>query len=381
LLHGHAYAHCLLPIDSYIACKSIQLKAGYYIFYIFFLAALEPVSAQVLGGESAYNFLKLPPTPQLSALGGINISNRTNDIGVTMWNASFLRADMSGQIHASFNSMYAGIKNVALVAGHYVDSWKTNVGLGISYVDYGTIDATDPSGNMLGTLHPRDYLIRAMVSRQYETKWHYGFAMNFIQSSYGEFQSSALALDATATYYDSSRGLQAALVLKNMGAQLKSFVPGHTEQVPFDFQIGVSKRLEKAPIQFSLTAHHLHQFDIRYNDTTFNNDNGFEPANSNNHFTFDKIFRHFVIATQIYIGDYLEVSLGYNHLRRQELNIGNSGNGLNGFSVEVGALFKKIQIRYARAYYQNNTAYNQFGLNLSLNKYFGLSKFGERIGW
>jgi hypothetical protein len=88
-----------------------------------------------------------------------------------------------------------------------------------------------------------------------------------------------------------------------------------------------------------------------------------------------------VIASQIYIGDNLELSLAYNHLRRKELNIDKSGNGLNGFSLGVGALFNKIQIRYARAYYQNNTAYNQFGLNLQLNKYFGLGKFGERIGW
>jgi len=320
------------------------------------------VSAQVLGGSSTYNFLKLPPTPQLSALGGMNISNRTNDIGITMWNASLLREDMSGQIHASFNSMYSGIKNVALVAGHYIDIWKTNVGLGISYLDYGAIDATDPSGNMLGTIHPRDYLIRAMVSREYETKWHYGFGLNFIQSLYGEFQSSALALDATTTYYDSSRGLQASLVLKNMGLQLKSFVPGHNEQLPFDFQIGVSKRLEKAPIQFSLTAHHLHQFDIAYNDTTANG--GQETSTS----AVSKVFQHLVFATQLYIEEKIELSAGYNFLRRAELRIDNTTNGLTGFTIGIGYTSPKLQLRYARAWYQNNTAYNQFGINLAVFK-------------
>ncbi len=140
-------------------------------------------------------------------------------------------------------------------------------------------------------------------------------------------------------------------------------------------------RLAHAPFSFSITAHHLHQFDIRYNDTSFNNDNILGQTNRNKKFVFDKFFRHFVIASQVYIGNNLEVSLAYNHLRRQELNIDKSGNGLNGFSVGVGALFNKIQIRYARAYYQNNTAYNQFGLSLQLNKYFGLGKFGERIGW
>ena len=132
---------------------------------------------------------------------------------------------------------------------------------------------------------------------------------------------------------------------------------------------------------FSITAPHVHQFDIRYNDTLFNNDNNLDQGDNDKKFVFDKIFRHFVFASQIYIGDYLEVSLGYNHLRRQELNIDKSANGLNGFSIEVGALFNKIQIRYARAYYQNNTAYDQFGLNLQLNKYFGLGKFGQRVHW
>ena len=85
----------------------------------------------------------------------------------------------------------------------------------------------------------------------------------------------------------------------------------------------------------------------------------------------DKIFRHIVFATQFFIGEKLEVTAAYNHLRRSELDIYNTTNGLNGFSLGVGALFKKLQIRYSRAYYQNNTAYNQFGLNVPLDQYLG----------
>jgi hypothetical protein len=120
-------------------------------------------------------------------------------------------------------------------------------------------------------------------------------------------------------------------------------------------------------------------FDIRYNDTAFNNENN--GTNNDSKFTFDKIFRHFVFATQIFPVPQLEVTVGYNHLRRQELNIANTANGLNGFSVGVGLVVKKLQVRYARTHYQNNTAYNQLGLNLQLNEHFGLGKFGERIGW
>ena len=98
-------------------------------------------------------------------------------------------------------------------------------------------------------------------------------------------------------------------------------------------------------------------------------------------FSFDKLLNHFVLASTIYLGDRVEVIVGYNFLRRHDLSIGNGGNGLTGVSLGAGVLLGKLQIRYARAYYQNSSAYNQLGLNMKLNEYFGLGKFGERIGW
>src|SRR5262245_16918864 len=97
-----------------------RMRQLLFLIASLFITSSNLAFCQVLGGSSTYNFLKLPSTPQLSALGGINISNRTNDIGMTMSNPAFLRDDMSGQLHASFNSMYAGIKNLALVGGYRV---------------------------------------------------------------------------------------------------------------------------------------------------------------------------------------------------------------------------------------------------------------------
>lgn len=109
----------------------------------------------------------------------------------------------------------------------------------------------------------------------------------------------------------------------------------------------------------------MHQFEIRYNDTAFNNENGFVQQKENG-ITFDQLLRHIVLATQIYVGDKVEISVEYIHLRRKEGNIGNQNNGLNGFSLGVGVLLKRIQLGYARSYYQRQTAWNQFGLNLRM---------------
>lgn len=336
--------------------------------------------AQTIGGSSVFNFLKLPSTPQLTALGGVNVSQQTNDVGMVFNNPALLSSQMHTQMNAVFNDFYAGIKAYHLSLGYRSQPLNTNFAWGLHYFDYGQITQTDASGNILGTFRPTDWVMQVSASRTYLEKWHYGATLKFISSNYGQYRSNGIAMDVGLLYRDTANLFSASLVAKNMGTQLKKYEGTVADDVPFDLQLGISKRLDNAPLGFSITAHHLHQFDTRYNDTLFDNENGFgnDPTRK---FTLDKIFRHFVFATTIYFEDRVEVQVGYNHLRRKELNIGDAGNGLNGFSMGVGVKLNKLDIRYARAQYQNNTGYNQLGLNLPLNQYFGLGKFGERINW
>jgi hypothetical protein len=221
--------------------------------------------------------------------------------------------------------------------------------------------------------------MQVSASRSYLQKWSYGASFKFISSNYGIYRSNGIAMDFGVLFTDTANLLSVSLVVKNMGYQLKQYAGSEAEELPFDLQAGITKKLKNAPLAFSFTAHHLHQFDIRYNDTVFNNEN--TGAKKDGNFTLDKIFRHFVFAAQIFPVPQIEVTIGYNHLLRQELNIANTSNGLNGLSVGVGLVVKKIQVRYARTHYQNNTAYDQLGLSLQLNEHFGLGKFGEKIGW
>ncbi|MFL5771608.1 MAG: hypothetical protein ACJ75F_00530, partial [Flavisolibacter sp.] len=94
---------------------------------------------------------------------------------------------------------------------------------------------------------------------------------------------------------------------------------------------------------------------------------------ANDHF-ISKLLNHLVVAAHIYAGSYLEATIGYNHLRRSELNMGASGNGLNGFSMGLRVKFQKLQVMYARSSYQRNISYNQFGMTLMMNQFFGTGK-------
>ena len=332
------------------------------LVYIIFIFA-GSLNAQTLGGNAVYNFLSQSNSAQLSSLGGVNVSNIGNDVGMVFHSPSLLREDMHAQVSASFNSFLAGIRNYSLSGARYFAKPQTNLAVGVNYFDYGTLTQTDASGNVYGTFRPVDYVVQVTASRQYHERFNYGITAKYINSNYGPYRSSAIAFDAGISYYDSSRLLQVSLVVKNMGTQLSTYDGSTAEELPFDLQAGITKRLANAPLQFSLTAHHLHRFNILYNDTTFRASEGENDYTGKQ--TIDNLFSHLVLSTQIFLSDKLELSAGYNFLRRQELNAYNLTSGMNGFSFGTGLSVKKLQVKYATGFYQSNL-FHQISLNFKM---------------
>lgn len=323
------------------------------------------IHAQTLGGDATYNFLKLPSAPLLAASGGVNVSLQGNDAGLTMNNHALLNQNLHSQLALSFNSFFAGIKNYQISGVYHHQSLNTTFGGSINFIDYGEIPQTDAAGNISGHFRPTDYVVQVSAAKKYLQKWSYGTSIKYIHSSYQQYKSSAIAFDAAVLFYDSLSGFTASLVAKNMGFQITSY-DIIKEDLPFDLQAGITKKLGKAPFAFSLTAHHIHQFDIMYNDDDFNRENSFTTNTS----FINQLANHLVFSAHIFLGDNLESHIGYNLLRRTELNLGGAGNGLNGFSIGVRAKFKKMHFLYARSYFQRNAA-NQLGLNIQLNQFYG----------
>ncbi|MBZ5856682.1 type IX secretion system protein PorQ [Flavihumibacter profundi] len=317
------------------------------ILFITFSSA----NAQVAGGADVYNFLRLPVSALHTALGGENISVLSNDVTMGYQQPALLRPEMHQQLGFVFTSLPAGIKNIHFTGSMYSGSLSTSFAASVQYFSYGNIVQTDAAGNEDGEFKPKDFVAQVSASRRYAQHWFYGSAIKFIQSDYGMYKSNAMAMDIGVNYADSVGQWQVGLLMKNMGVQLTSYSGEGKENLPFDLQLGITKRLLKAPIQFSLTARELHRMILYSADSSG---------------SFDKIMQHFVVATQFFIADKIELTAGYNHLKRRELSIANTANGLTGFSLGVGVLLPRLQLRYARAYQSNSKAYNQFGMNIDL---------------
>lgn len=320
-------------------------------------------SSQTLGGSSAFNFLRLQLHPQAGALGGRNVSHFGAELGMLSENPSLLRKGHHSIISANFTALAPTITGLYAAGAYHLEKTATTLALGITHLGYGEQPETDASGNILGTFRAYDQMLGLTISRKYNNKWHYGATLKLINSRYGAYASQGLALDAGLNYYDEERMIQFGFAAKNMGVQIKSYA-NRKEDLPFDLVIGMTKQLEKAPIRFSFTGQRMHQFDLLYNDTLFNETNfGSQPKASFG----TKVFSHIVLGADILVGEKIVLTGGYNVLRRRELRIQNIASGLTGFSYGFNLHLQRLRCYYARTHYQSSLSHHQISFSFKLN--------------
>lgn len=321
------------------------------------------MQAQTLGGNAVFNFLNQPISAKLASMGGVNTSCIGKDLGIAFYNPALLRDAMDGSFSAGFYSFAQGLQQYGLNTAMHLAKYKSNVSLGVQYLNYGNMTQTDAVGNILGSFQPRDYVIQLGCSKQYHERWWYGMNAKFIGSNYGQYQSIGFGFDVGLAYHNEESEFQTSILVKNMGTQLKTYDGLQPkEELPFDLQLGITKRLAKAPFQFSITAHHLHRWNILYNDTTFNQ---LETNDQNGGNTgVQKFFSHLVFSTEIFLNEKIQINAGLNLLRRQSLNAYNLTNGLNGFTLGFGLLLDKLHLHYATGFYQQNL-FHQVSFNVN----------------
>jgi hypothetical protein len=342
-------------------------------------------NAQVTGGQYAFEYLALTNSPHVSALGGISVADPDNDISLALQNPSLMRPDLHNELELNYNNYYAGISIMNLQYGYYVPEITTAFALGVQYLNYGTFAQTDALGNQFGDFHANDYAISLAASRSYLERWRYGATVKWAQSSLYDQTASAALMDVGVTYVDTANLLDIGIVAKNMGVMIKRYnttVP--TEPLPFDLQMGISKKFKHLPLRLFATLNHLYEWDIRYDnpaDMSSTNLLGTSDSTSDKGAHFgDKLFRHVILGGELSIAKRLVLTFSYNDLRRQELVIPDR-TGVTGFSFGLGINLNKFQVHYARSYYSVVGAYNEIGITMCLNKLFGIGNTGDRIHW
>ena len=340
--------------------------------------------AQVTGGQHAFEFLRLPQSPHISALGGANVANPMPDVSLALQNPALMRPVLHNQLSLAYNSYYAGISVANLAYGYHVANLNTSFIFGIQYLNYGSFDATDNIGNVIGTFKATDFAASLGASRAYGERWRYGGAIKLAYSSLADKTAAGLLMDVGITYTDTANLIVAGATAKNMGFMLAKYAGSATEPMPFDLQLGISKRFAHLPLRVMATVHHLYEWDVRYDNPADIESSGLlappDSSESSKSYFADKLFRHIILATELTLGQRVTLGFAYNHLHRGELAIKDKPE-LAGFSFGAGINLNKFQIHYARTYYHIAGAYNEFGLNMSLGRLMGIGDATERWGW
>lgn len=327
-----------------------------------------------IGGDNVYEFINLPASARVGALGGSLITVKDDDAVLGYSNPAALNPLMHKQ--AAFNTAFhvAGINHGYAGYAVHSDKLSTTFNGGIQYASYGNFTAADVTGQAVGEFKAAEYVLNLGAGRQYSEQISYGLNLKTIYSRLESYNSVGIAADAAVMYADTATNFTATLVLKNMGTQLSTFTADNREPLPFEIQAGVSKRLRYLPFRFSVIAHNLQRWNIRYDDP-----NSVEPTplfeespqeTSKFVIGIDNFFLHLTFNGELLIGkaDNFRIRFGYNHLRRSELNVNNLRT-LAGFSTGLGLKVSKFRLDYGLAVYHIAGSVHQFGISTDIGSF------------
>lgn len=329
-------------------------------------------SAQV-GGRHVYEFLELSPSARVSALGEHQIAVSDLDITLAQQNPAVLADTMNGRMAFNHRFYFDGISH-----GYF--SYATKLPFadlmfhgGLQYIRYGDFIGADIFGNQTGTFTANETALILGASRKIMDRLSVGINTKWIQSRYESYNSLGFAADIGAYYRLKDEGSAVALVFRNIGTQFTSYA-NVRESLPFDIQLAYAKRLPHLPFRFSVLAHHLHRWNILYDDPNEENTTIFigddQKASAFSVFT-DNLFRHLVFNGEFLIGKSETFSLrfGYNHFRRRELSV-NDFISLAGFSFGAGIKFGHFHLDYAYNAYHLVGGSSHIGFSMDIQRLF-----------
>ena len=312
------------------------------------------VTAQV-SGENSFGVLQLPSGARSAALGGV-VTSLSGDVNLVADNPALLDSVKGGDFAFAYAPFFGGINYLNATSAFNVG----NAGLfaiGIAYVDYGDFTERDIIGTDLGTFTPRDLMIRISKSHRLGS-FVLGVNLKYANTSIAGYASNAIMADLGGFYQKPGSQLTFGMVLKNLGRSFNNFATIQPE-LPLDVQLGVSFKPEHMPVRFSLAAYNFVDSDLAYFGKTIDSQD--DPA------IFQEVFRHINLGMEILIGKSLNVLMGYNHLRNQELRLAQGGFGA-GFSWGFMARIKKIEIRFSRATYHAAGGMNTLSVQGNLSR-------------
>lgn len=354
--------------------RHLKLFFSFPFFFSYIISHILyfPLQAQI-GGSSTYKFLDLPFSAREAALGGNLITVKDDDINLTFHNPALISPQMDNNFAFSFVNYISDISYGYAAYSKTFNKIGSFVG-GVQYVDYGKFIEADPTGLITGSFKAADYSYNIGYSRPIDSLFSVGATVKTVYSHLDQYFSVGSVVDAGGTYYNARHLFTASAIIRGIGYQWKTYVDGNREPMPFEIQLGISKKLQKAPFRLSLIGTHLEKWDLTYEDPA-------NPAPTKDPLTgapikknetkifADKLGRHLIANVEMLLGKNFMLRFGYNYQRRKELRIDGRG-GIPGFSFGLGFKIYKFNFSYGYAQYHVAAGSSHFTVTTNISDFY-----------
>ena len=308
------------------------------IFAIIALAFL--FSFELKAETSPYHSLRYAATARTAGLAGAVVAI-PNDAGTISINPASISTVNDKHFSASFIKHILDINSGNVSYIKEIEETGTFAGF-VSYTNYGSFTRADRDGNQTGTFNSSDLNLALCYSNELDSNFYYGVTAKYIYMNIDKYNSSAVALDAGLIYLMPDIRTNVGFSILNVGTQLSTF-DGTKDKIPLDIRLGVSHLLRGLPLLVNFSLHHLA-------DET----DGF----------FEK-FANFSIGGELYIGQYVQLRLGYdNHIRRYSAP--SNEKKLAGLSGGIGLKLDDFNFDYSMSQVGVAATLHRFSLYLNI---------------
>ncbi len=344
----------------------------YFTILLIFTGLGASLQAQIVGGNNAFEFLNLAASARLTALGGHQIAVLDDDVNLGLTNPAALNPLMHQQLSFNHNFMVADIAGGYVSYGNYLAKPGITLHGGLQYLNNGHFDATDEIGNVTGDFKAAEYAFTVGAGRRLYERVSVGANLRFITSQLESYTATGIATDLGAMFHDTASRVNISLVIKNLGAQLQTYTDGNREPLPYEAQLGISKRLKHLPLRLSVVYRYLNRWNIRYDDPNSLEDTflfGSETTN-NEHPVIDNLARHFVFSGEFLMGkkENFRIRFGYNHLLRKETEVRNL-RSLSGFAMGFGFKVKWFRVDFGRSVQHLGEGNTHFSISTNFHEF------------
>lgn len=301
------------------------------------LLTVSPVAAQE--SQTVYNFLRLPVSAHVAALGGENISIVEDDATLVFHNPSLINDVSDRTINLNFMTYMGGSKTASASfikgAGERA-TWAAQA----QYMDYGSMKQTTADNQTIDEFSARDISVGGTFAYALTNALSGGITARVVSSHIGSYNSLAVGIDLGLNLYLEDSDFSVAAVAKNLGGQVKAY-EDEFDRMPFDLQVGLTKRLLNSPLRLSATLSRLTDWS-------------------------EGFVNHLTIGADVILSQTIYLAGGYSFRRAKQMKIADSdGSSSHGAGLTVGAGLQLEHLKLHVAYGKYHVSASSILINIS----------------